>query len=62
MNDLANLEKYIKQYKEEKSATQSLTHLIVCYIKGDIDDDETLRKIYGLIPEDLPSYIKEKDS
>ena len=61
MEDLSNLEKYIKQYKEEKSAAQSLTHLIVGYIKGDVNKDEFLEKIYGLIPKDLPSYIEKKD-
>ena len=34
INDLSNLEKYIKGYIKEKSYTEkSLTHLIVCYIR-----------------------------
>lgn len=61
MNDLSNLEKYIKQYKEEKSAKESLTHLIVAYIRKGVYSDQTWDIAGGSIPDDLLSYIKEKD-
>ena len=42
INDLSNLEEYIKEYIKEKSYTErSLTHLIVCYIRlGSYTTDE----------------------
>lgn len=62
MNDLSNLEKYIKQYKEEKSEAKSLTHLIVAYIREGVYSDTTWGIAGGEIPKDLVSYIEEKDT
>ena len=33
MTDLKNLEKYIREYINEKKPEKTLTHLITCYIR-----------------------------
>ena len=61
MKDLKNLEIYIRQYVEEKSPSQSLTHLITCYIREGAYTEVEWMIAGGLIPEDLPQYILDKD-
>jgi len=61
MKDLENLEKYITEYKKEKSPTQSLTHLIVCYIREGAYDTMEWTIAGGANPQDLPDYIKARD-
>lgn len=62
LTNLENLEKYIRTYKEEKSCTQTLTHLIVCYIREGAYTGSSWKIAGGSIPSDLPNYIIEKDS
>ena len=62
MEDLVNLEKYIRQYKEEKGSTQTITHLITCYIRKGGYDSNSWSIAGGSIPDDLPQYIIDKDT
>ena len=62
LTDLENLEKYIRAYKEEKSSSQTLTHLIVCYIRKGAYTGSSWTIAGGSIPNDLNNYIVEKDS
>ena len=61
IKDLKNLEIYIRQYIEEKSPSQSLTHLITCYIREGAYTEVEWMIAGGLIPEDLPQYIIDQD-
>ena len=62
MEDLENLEAYIKEYINEKSYTgSSLTHLIVCYIRLGAYSSSEWSIAGGQIPDDLASYISSKD-
>ena len=62
MNDLEDLESYIKEYITEKSITQSsLTHLIVCYIRLGAYSSSEWQIAGGQIPNDLAEYISSKD-
>ena len=62
MNDLEDLETYIKEYITEKSYTQSsLTHLIVCYIRLGGYSSSEWQIAGGEIPNDLAEYISSKD-
>ena len=61
ITNLNDLEKYIKQYIEEKSPSQSLTHLITCYIREGAYTENEWIIAGGTIPEDLPQYIIDKD-
>ena len=63
MNDLENLEKYIKEYIKEKSYTEkTLTHLIVCYIRLGAYSTTEWSIAGGTLPDDLVDYIKAKDA
>ena len=63
MNDLENLEKYMREYiKEKSSQSLSLTHLITCYIREGAYTGTEWSIAGGNIPEDLVNYIKGKDS
>ncbi len=62
MEDLENLETYIKEYIKKKSYTgSSLTHLIVCYMRLGAYSSSEWSIAGGQIPEDLASYISSKD-
>ena len=62
IEDLQNLETYIKEYIKEKSyKDSSLTHLIVCYIRLGAYSSSEWSIAGGQIPEDLASYISSKD-
>ena len=62
MEDLENLETYIKEYKKEKSYIgSSLTHLIVWYIRLGAYSSSEWSIAGGQIPDDLSSYISSKD-
>ena len=61
MEDLENLETYIKEYIKEKSYTgSSLTHLIVCYIRLGAYSSSEWSIAGGQIPEDLAIYIIQR--
>ena len=62
MTNLKTLENYIKEYINEKSPTQSLTHLITCYIREGSYSGTEWTIAGGAIPDDLPEYISTKDS
>ena len=62
MNDLEDLESYIKEYITEKSYTgSSLTHLIVCFIRLGAYSSSEWQIAGGEIPTDLVEYITSKD-
>ena len=62
LTDLKNLENYIKEYIQEKSYTETtLTHLITCYIRLGAYTTEQWNLVGGKLPDDLTSYITEKD-
>lgn len=62
MNDLEDLESYIKEYITEKSYTgSSLTHLIVCFIRLGAYSSSEWQIAGGEIPTDLVEYISSKD-
>ena len=62
MNDLEDLESYIKAYITEKSYTgSSLTHLIVCFIRLGAYSSSEWQIAGGEIPTDLVEYITSKD-
>ena len=60
MTNLKTLENYIKEYINEKSPSQSLTHLIKCYIRegGYSGTEQTIAG--GSIPDDLSEYLSKK--
>ena len=60
--DLKKLEEYIRQYKKEKNPSESITHLITCYIRKGVYDDSSWKVAGGDIPSDLAQYIIDKDS
>ena len=62
LQDLKNLEKYIREYIKEKSPTNTLTHLITCYIREGAYTGGTWVFAGGYIPPDLTRYIRDKDS
>ena len=62
INNLAILESYIKEYKKEKSATDSETHLILSYIRAGRYSSSEWSIAGGTFPSDLHSYIQSKDS
>ena len=59
--DLRTLEKYIKQYIKEKDPSLNLTHLITCYIRLGGYSEFEWSIAGGIIPDDLPQYILDKD-
>ena len=61
MTELSNLEKYVKEYKAEKPTSQTLTHLIVGYIRQGVYSGTEWSIAGGSIPNDLPAYISNKD-
>ena len=62
LTNLKNLEKYIREYIKEKKPSNSLTHLITCYIREGAYTGTAWGIAGGSIPTDLPQYIKDKDS
>ena len=62
INNLAILESYIKEYKSEKSATDSENHLILSYIRAGKYSSSEWSIAGGTFPSDLNSYIQAKDS
>ena len=62
INNLAILESYIKEYKKEKSATDSETHLILSYIRAGRYSSSEWSIAGGTFPSDLHSYVQSKDS
>ena len=62
MTNLKSLENYIKEYIKEKSSTQSLTHLVTCYIREGGYSGSEWTIAGGSIPDDLSEYITTKDS
>jgi hypothetical protein len=62
LQDLKNLEKYIREYIKEKSPSNTLTHLITCYIREGAYTGTSWTIAGGTIPSDLPQYIIDKDS
>lgn len=62
LSNLKILESYISQYKTEKSATQSLQHLILAFIRLGKYSDSTWTIVAGSVPKDLYDYVKAKDA
>ena len=62
INNLSILESYIKEYKKEKSATDSETHLILSYIRAGKYSSSEWSIACGTFPSDLHSYVQAKDS
>ena len=62
MISLKYLEEYIKQYIKEKTPSNTLTHLISCYIRLGAYTGTEWSIVGGSIPNDLEQYIKDKDS
>lgn len=62
MTDLENLEKYMRNYIQEKSPSQTLTHLITCYIREGAYSTTEWSIVGGSIPDDLVQYIIDKDA
>ena len=62
INNLEILETYIKSYKSENNNEDSLTHLIVCYIREGGYTGTSWTIAGGSIPSDLPTYIQSQDS
>ena len=62
IENLANLEKYIKEYIKEKAPSQTLTHLITCYIRKEAYNGTERIIEGGIIPDDLSQYIIDKDT
>ena len=62
LTDLKNLEKYMRDYIQEKTPDKSLTHLITCYIRIGGYTGPEWDIAGGTIPDDLPNYIAFKDS
>ena len=62
LNNLSILESYIKEYKKEKSATDSETHLILSYIRAGKYSSSEWSIAGGTFPSDLHSYIQAKDT
>ena len=60
--DLKNLENYTKQYIKEKAPSQTLTHLITCYVRLGAYTEFEWTIAAGSIPDDFAQYIKDKDS
>ena len=50
IENLANLEKYIKEYIKEKKPSQTLTHLITCYIRKEAYNSLEMDLAGGTIP------------
>jgi len=61
INNLRILESYIKQYKSENNSKQSLTHLIVSYIREGKYKNLYWEVAAGSAPKDLANYIDKKD-
>ena len=62
MTNLQNLEKYISEYKTEKSSSKTLNFLILSFIRQGKYNDETWTLVAGAVPNDLYSYIESKDA
>ena len=62
IENLANLEKYIKEYIKEKKPSQTLTHLITCYIRLGAYTGTEWTIAGGTVPNDLSEYIIDKDT
>jgi hypothetical protein len=62
INNLAILESYIKEYKKDKSVTDSETHLILSYIRAGRYSSSEWSIAGGTFPSDLDSYVQSKDS
>ena len=62
ISNLEILETYIKSYKTEKNNKDSLTHLIVCYIREGAYTGSSWDIAGGSIPSDLDEYIQSQDS
>ena len=61
IKNLSILESYIKEYKKEKSATDSETHLILSYIRAGKYSSSEWSIAGGTFPSDLHSYVQAKD-
>ena len=61
MANLQALENYIKEYIEEKSSSQTLIHLLTCYIRQGSYSGQEWEIAGGSIPTDLSEYIVTKD-
>ena len=62
IENLADLEKYIKEYIKEKKPSQTLTHLITCYIRLGAYTGTEWTIAGGTVPNDLSEYIIDKDT
>ena len=62
LNNLKILEEYIKEYKTQNNINNSLTHLIVCYIREGAYTGSSWTIAGGSIPSELSTFIEEKDS
>jgi hypothetical protein len=61
MINLRKLESYIQQYKTEKKSSESLTHLILSYIRTGKYTGMAWSIAAGTVPSDLHEYIVNKD-
>jgi hypothetical protein len=61
MINLRKLESYIQQYKTEKKSSESLTHLILSYIRTGKYTGLAWSIAAGTVPSDLHEYIVNKD-
>lgn len=61
MINLRKLESYIQQYKTEKKSSESLTHLILSYIRTGKYTGMAWSIAAGSVPSDLHDYIVNKD-
>lgn len=61
MENLKALENYIKEYINENSSTETLNHLLTCYIREGSYSGTEWEIAGGKIPDDLSEYILAKD-
>ena len=62
LSNLEILESYIKEYQTKYSNTNSLTHLIVSYIREGKYTGNQWTIAGGSVDSNLISFIKEKDT
>jgi hypothetical protein len=61
INNLRILESYISQYKTETKSKESLTSLVVSYIREGKYKDAYWKAAAGSAPKDLADYVVKKD-